>query len=171
MTSFDASNHTVDVTHWPIAAFLAQLQPLRAHASYCLAGAVWLWAKQSSATTGQSEVKRFYHSLVDAVATTTNQRDLSPAASAQARIPEALTSASIKAVAKTATQLPPDAARAFLIALSVAWVTRLDGDCIRSVYQARHNEPLLVAEDADLSREVLQWIFYDLCDIAAIDQS
>ncbi len=35
---------------------------------------------------------------------------------------------------------------------------------------ANHHRPLFVAEDADLSREVLQWIFYDLCDIAAIDQ-
>jgi hypothetical protein len=170
VTSIDSSDRTADVTRWPIAAFLAQLKPFGSYASYCLAGAVWLWAKQSYATTRQNDVKRFYDSLVDVVVTTTNQRDGYPASSGQTTTHEAFATAIMEAIAKTATQLSPDEARAFLIALSAAWVTRLDADCIRSAYQANHNRPLFVAEDADLSREVLQWIFYDLCDIAAIDQ-
>jgi hypothetical protein len=169
VTSIDSSDRTADLKRWPIAAFLAHLQPFGSNASYCLAGAVWLWGKQSYATTRQNDVKYFYDSLVAGVVTTTNPRDLSPAASDQIETHEAFP-AIMKAIAKTATQLPSDEARAFLIALSAAWVTRLDADCIRSAYQARHNHPLFIAEDADLSREVLQWIFYDLCDIAAIDQ-
>ncbi len=126
MTSTDSSDRTADVTRWPIAAFLAQLQPFGANASYCLAGAVWLWAKHSYATTRQNDVKRFYDSLVAVVVTTTNQRDVSPAASGQIKTHEACTTAIMKAIAKTATQLSPDEARAFLLALSAAWVTRLD---------------------------------------------
>ena len=76
----------------------------------------------------------------------------------------------MEAIANTAKQLSPDEALAFLIALSAAWVTRLDADCIRLAYQGNHRHTLFVAEAADLSREVLQWIFYDLCDLAAIDQ-
>src|SRR5438105_285193 len=87
--SIHSSDRTVDSTPWPIDAFLAQLQLLGAYASYCLAGAIWIWTKQSSAVTGQSEVKRFYDSLVDVVMATTNQRDVAPAGLGQASTTEA----------------------------------------------------------------------------------
>ena len=169
MPSIDSSNHPWDVQQWPIAACLEQLKPFESFASYCLAGAVWLWAKQSYAMTHRNDVKRFYDSLVDVVLTTTNRRDLHPAP-AQITTNAAHTTKIMETIANTAKQLSPDEALAFLIALSAAWVTRLDADCIRLAYQGNHGHTLFVAEDADLSREVLQWIFYHLCDIAGIDQ-
>ena len=168
--SVDSSNHTPDMMPWPIAAFLEQLKPVGAFASYCLASAVWTWAKHSYAMTHQNAIKRFYDSLVDVVLTTTNQRDLSPAPSGRSTTNSAFTTPIMEAIANTAKQLSPDEALAFLIALSAAWVTRLDADCIRLAYQGNHGHTLFVAEAADLSREVLQWMFYDLCDLAAIDQ-
>jgi len=169
--SIDSSTRTVDNTQWPIDAFLAQLHILGSYASYCLAGAIWIWSKQASAMTGQNELKPLYDSVVEVVMTTTNQRNLAPVASGRVSTTEASMTAIMQVIAETVTRLPLDSARAFLVALSAAWVTRLNADDIRSTYQARHDHPLFAADDTDLSREVLQWMFDDLCDIAAVDPS
>jgi hypothetical protein len=132
---------------------------------------VWLWAKQSYATTHQNDVKRYYDSLGDVVLTTTTQRDFSPAPADQTTTDWAFTKAVMEAITETAKQLSPDEALDFLVALSAAWVTRLDAACIRSTYQANNKRPLPPdATDADLSRMVLHWILNDLDDIAAVDQ-
>jgi hypothetical protein len=171
VSSIHSSNRSPDRIGWPIASFLEQLKPFGSYASYCLAGAVWLWAKQSYATTHHNDVKRFYDSLADVVLATTNQRDFYPAPPDQTTTDWARTKEVMEAIARMAKQLSPDEALDFLIALSAAWVTRLDAACIRSSYQANNKHPLPPdATDTDLNCVVLHWIFNDLGDIAAVDQ-